>query len=182
MNKFEEKTTHTEIIYKGKIVQLQVDSVTLPDGQTSKRELIKHPGAVAIIALTEEGKIVFVEQYRKALEKSIFEIPAGKLESGEKPEVTALRELEEETGYSTDQLELITSFYTSPGFADELVHLYYTDQLKPLKEMADLDDDEFVEMRELTLAEAEQLANEQRIHDAKTAYALLYLKLKGTAI
>ncbi|MFD2925881.1 NUDIX hydrolase [Halobacillus naozhouensis] len=181
MSKFEEKTNHTEIIYKGKIIQLQVDTVTLPDGQTSKRELIKHPGAVAIIALTDEGKIVFVEQYRKALEKSILEIPAGKLESGEKPEVTALRELEEETGYTTDRLNLITSFYTSPGFADELVHLYYTDQLKPLKEAASLDEDEFVEMQELTLEEAEQLASMHRIHDAKTAYALLYLSLKGNA-
>ncbi|UOQ93655.1 NUDIX hydrolase [Halobacillus shinanisalinarum] len=178
MNKFEEKTINTEVIYKGKIVQLQIDSVTLPDGQTSKRELIKHPGAVAVIALTDEGKIVFVEQYRKALEKSILEIPAGKLEEGEKPEITALRELEEETGYTTDQLKLITSFYTSPGFADELVHLYFTDRVKPLEKAVDMDEDEFVEVRELTLEEAEQLSVEQRIHDAKTAYALLYLKLR----
>ncbi|UOR12390.1 NUDIX hydrolase [Halobacillus amylolyticus] len=179
MNKFEEKTIDTEVIYKGKIVQLQVDSVTLPDGQTSKRELIKHPGAVAVIALTDEGKIVFVEQYRKALEKSIVEIPAGKLETGEKPEITALRELEEETGYTTDQLKLVTSFYTSPGFADELVHLYFTDQVKPLEQKVDLDEDEFVELQELTLQEAEQLALDQKIHDAKTAFALLYLKLRG---
>src|SRR5690625_3624466 len=102
MKKFEEKTINTERIYDGQIINLQVDDVTLPNGKTSKRELIKHPGAVAIIPITKDNKIVFVEQYRKPLEKSIIEIPAGKLEAGEKPEITAVRELEEETGYTTD--------------------------------------------------------------------------------
>lgn len=179
MKKFEEKTYHTETVYTGKIVQLNIDSVTLPDGNTSKRELIKHPGAVAVIALTEEGKLVCVEQYRKPLEKSLVEIPAGKLEEGEEPYTCALRELEEETGYTTEKLEWLTSFYTSPGFADEIVHLYFTDKIKPLQQLVDGDEDEFVELMELTLEEAEQLEKEQRIHDAKTAYALLYLKLRG---
>ncbi|KHE73208.1 NUDIX hydrolase [Halobacillus sp. BBL2006] len=178
MKKFEEKTYETETIYKGKIVQLNIDSVTLPDGNTSKRELIKHPGAVAVIALTDEGKLVCVEQYRKPLEKSLVEIPAGKLEEGEEPETCALRELEEETGYTTENLKLLTSFYTSPGFADEIVHLYFTDNVKPLEVSPDGDEDEFVEVMEVTLQEAEQLESEQRIHDAKTAYALLYLKLR----
>ncbi|MGI8315438.1 NUDIX hydrolase [Halobacillus mangrovi] len=178
MKKFEEKTYETETIYKGKIVQLNIDSVTLPDGNTSKRELIKHPGAVAVIALTEEGKLICVEQYRKPLEKSLIEIPAGKLEEREEPKTCALRELEEETGYTTDHLQFLTSFYTSPGFADEIVHLYFTDHVKPLEEIPDGDEDEFVELLELTLEEAEQLESEQRIHDAKTAYALLYLKLR----
>ncbi|MBM7552386.1 NUDIX hydrolase [Thalassobacillus pellis] len=180
MKKFEEITTETEKIFDGKIVKLQVDSVTLPDGNTSKREIIKHPGAVAIIALTEDNKILFVEQYRKALEKSIIEIPAGKLEGVEdKPAVRAKRELEEETGYTTDKLEWVTSFYTSPGFADELVHLYFTDELVQMEDKVAGDDDEFVELMELTVDEAEQMVKEQRIHDAKTAYAVLFLKLKG---
>ncbi|WP_117169298.1 NUDIX hydrolase [Paraliobacillus sediminis] len=174
--KLEEKTIQTTNIFNGKVVNLQVDEVTLPNGKTSKREIIKHPGAVAIIALTEENKIVFVEQYRKPLEKSLVEIPAGKLEEGEKPEVTALRELEEETGYTTDQLELVTSFYSSPGFADELLYIYFTDKLKPVEEAKSLDEDEFVELMELTLEEAEALMAEQKIHDAKTVYALMYLK------
>jgi ADP-ribose pyrophosphatase len=178
MKKFEEKTYETETVYKGKIVQLNIDSVTLPDGNTSKRELIKHPGAVAVIALTDEGKLICVEQYRKPLEKSLVEIPAGKLEEGEEPETCALRELEEETGYTTKNLKLLTSFYTSPGFADEIVHLYFTDNVKPLEVSPDGDEDEFVEVMEVTLHEAEQLESEQRIHDAKTAYALLYLKLR----
>ncbi|MCA0982942.1 NUDIX hydrolase [Halobacillus yeomjeoni] len=177
MKKFEEKTYHTETIYSGKIVELNIDSVTLPDGNTSKRELIKHPGAVAVIALTPDGKLVCVEQYRKPLEKSLVEIPAGKLEEGEDPYTCALRELEEETGYTTKHLQKLTSFYTSPGFADEIVHLYFTDEVTPLQEKVDGDEDEFVELMELTLEEAEQMEKEQRIHDAKTAYALLFLKL-----
>ncbi|MGP4060167.1 NUDIX hydrolase [Halobacillus sp. H74] len=179
MKKFEEKTYETETIYQGKIVQLNIDSVTLPDGNTSKRELIKHPGAVAVIALTDEGKLVCVEQYRKPLEKSLVEIPAGKLEAGEDPKTCALRELEEETGYTSDDLELVTSFYTSPGFADEIVHLYFTDKIKTMENRPDGDEDEFVELLEISLEEAEKLEKEQRIHDAKTAYAILYLKLRA---
>ncbi|ELK44450.1 NUDIX hydrolase [Halobacillus sp. ACCC02827] len=178
MSNFEEKTYKTETIYKGKIVQLDIDSVTLPDGKTSKRELIKHPGAVAVIALTDEGKLICVEQYRKPLEKNLVEIPAGKLEPGEDPKACALRELEEETGYTSDDLNLITSFYTSPGFADEIVHVYFTDRVEKLNEKPAGDVDEFVELMEITVEEAEQLEKEQKIHDAKTAYAILYLKLR----
>ncbi|SDJ66137.1 NUDIX hydrolase [Sediminibacillus albus] len=179
MSKFEERTITSKHIFEGKVVNLQVDEVELPDGKRSKREIIKHPGAVAIIPVTKENKIVFVKQYRKPLEKSLIEIPAGKLEPGEVPEVTAKRELEEETGYTTDNLTFLTSFYTSPGFADEIIHLYVTKDIVPLQELVDGDEDEFVEIMELSLEEAEQLVKEQRIHDAKTAYAILYLKLQG---
>lgn len=176
MKKFEEKTIHTKDVFTGKIISLQVDDVLLPDGKESKREIVKHPGAVAVIALTADEKILFVEQYRKPLERSLIELPAGKIEPNEAPAKTAIRELEEETGYTTDSLTYITSFYTSPGFADELMHLYYTDHIIRLKEPVDLDDDEFVEVRQLTLEEAEQCALNEEIHDAKTAYALLYLR------
>ncbi|PFA63891.1 ADP-ribose pyrophosphatase [Bacillus sp. AFS015802] len=178
MKKFEEKTIITETIYQGKIIDLQVDEVELPNGKTSKRELIKHPGAVAVIALTPEGKMVMVEQYRKALEKSIIEIPAGKLEPGEEPDTTALRELEEETGYGCGNLEHLISFYTSPGFADELVHLYIAHDLYMIEESKEADEDEFVQLMEVTVEEAAQLIKEQRIHDAKTAYAVQYLQLQ----
>ncbi|WP_099158431.1 NUDIX hydrolase [Virgibacillus ndiopensis] len=176
MKKFEEKTLKTNKIYNGKVVNLQVDEVTLPNGKTSTREIIKHPGAVAVIPITNDKKIVFVEQYRKPLEKSLVEIPAGKLEDGEEPEITAVRELEEETGYTTSNLTLVTSFYTSPGFADELIYIYMTDQLEPLEEQVAGDDDEFVELLELTLDEAKRYVKEQRIHDAKTNYAIMYLE------
>ncbi|WP_010530880.1 NUDIX domain-containing protein [Lentibacillus jeotgali] len=177
MKKFEEKTTHTETIYNGKVVKLQVDDVTLPDGNTSKRELIKHSGAVAIIPITKDNKIVFVEQYRKPLEKSLVEIPAGKLENGEEPEVTAKRELEEETGYTTtESMAFAASFYTSPGFADEIMYLYTAKNLEPVENPAAGDDDEFIELIELTLEEAKQYVKNKRIHDAKTNYAVLYLE------
>ncbi|HLR74189.1 MAG TPA: NUDIX hydrolase [Virgibacillus sp.] len=181
MKKFEEKTLRTEKIFDGKIISLQVDDVLLPNDQTSQREIVKHSGAVAVIPMTSDRKIVFVEQYRKPLEKSLVEIPAGKLEQGEKPEVTAVRELEEETGYTTNNLTFVTSFYTSPGFADELMYIYLADDLIPLDEPVLGDDDEFVEKVILTLDEAKQYVTEQRIHDAKTAYALLYLQLMGLA-
>jgi ADP-ribose pyrophosphatase len=175
MKKFEEKTIKSEKIFDGKIVQLQVDEVQLPNGKTSQREIIKHPGAVAVIAITKENKIVLVEQYRKPLEKSLIEIPAGKLEPGENPMIAAIRELEEETGYSTKSLSFVTSFYSSPGFADELLHIYITNDIQKLENPRPADDDEFVELVELTLDEAKQYVEEERIHDAKTAYAVLYL-------
>ena len=179
MADFTEKTISTEKIFDGKIISLQVDDVELPNGETSKRELVKHPGAVAVIPITDEGKIIFVKQYRKPLEKTLIEIPAGKIEPDEPKERTALRELEEETGYTTDQLEYVTSFYTSPGFADEIMYLYYTDSLTELTEEIPGDDDEFIELLALTPEEAEDYMKNEQIHDAKTVYALLYLKTLG---
>ncbi|MBS4209690.1 NUDIX hydrolase [Bacillus sp. FJAT-50079] len=178
MKKFEEKTIHTEEIFVGKIIRLQVDDVELPDGKIAKREIIKHPGAVAVIALTDENKIVMVEQYRKALERSLLEIPAGKMEQGEKPEITAARELEEETGYAAKKLEHLISFYTSPGFADELIHLYVATGLTKLEQPPSGDEDEFVELYELTLEQAQQAVQEQKIFDAKTVYAVSHLQLE----
>lgn len=176
MKKFEEKTISSERIYEGKIINLKVDEVNLPNGRTSKRELIEHPGAVAILALTADNKIIMVEQYRKALERSIIEVPAGKLEKGESPETTAMRELEEETGYTADSLELIQSFSTSPGFADEVVHLFFAEGLRKAESGAVTDEDEFVELMEVTVEEAEQMMKDNRIYDAKTAFAVLWAK------
>ncbi|MFB5282051.1 MULTISPECIES: NUDIX domain-containing protein [Peribacillus] len=178
MKKFEEKTLSSQKIFTGKVISLQVDDVELPNGKTSKREIIKHPGAVAVIAITDDGKIVMVEQYRKAMERSLVEIPAGKLEPGEEPLKTAERELEEETGYVCERMEHVISFYTSPGFADELVHVYVAHQLSKKEDAASLDEDEFVEVIELTLEEAQQYIEEEKIYDAKTAYAVQYLQLR----
>lgn len=178
MRPLEEKTLKTERIFTGKVISLQVDDVELPNGNTSKREIVKHPGAVAVLPVTAENKIVMVEQYRKALERTIIEIPAGKLESGEKPEVCAGRELEEETGYECEQMEWLISFYTSPGFADEIIHVYKATGLKKKENPAAADEDEFVNLIEVTLEEAIQLIKEQKIYDAKTAYAIQYLQLQ----
>ncbi|MCM3714844.1 NUDIX hydrolase [Halalkalibacter oceani] len=171
-----EKTIKTTPIYQGKVIDLQVDDVTLPNGKKSKREIVKHPGAVAILPITKEGKLVLVRQYRKALDKVIVEIPAGKLERGEEPDAAARRELEEETGYRSEKLHYLISFYTSPGFADELIHLYECADLE--KGQGALDADEFLDVLEVTLEEAEQMIRDQTIYDAKTAFAVQYMKLK----
>ncbi|MTD30104.1 NUDIX domain-containing protein [Planomicrobium sp. YIM 101495] len=177
MKKFEERTIHSERLYEGKIINLKVDDVELPNGKQGKRELIEHPGAVAVIALTDEGKLIMVEQFRKALERSIIEIPAGKLEPGEAPETTAKRELEEETGYRAADWKHIQTFSTSPGFADEIIHLYEATGLERVEQPALLDEDEFVELMEVTIEEAEEMMKDERIYDAKTAFAVLWAKM-----
>jgi ADP-ribose pyrophosphatase len=177
MSTLEEKTLKTEHIYSGRIIQVQVDEVELPNGKTSTRELVKHPGAVAVIAITDDNKLVMVEQYRKPLEKVIVEIPAGKLEKGEEPALCARRELEEETGYECESLELVSSFYTSPGFADEIIHVYVAKGLKQKENAAGLDEDEFVNVLEITLEEALEFIKEKRIFDAKTIFGVQYLQI-----
>ncbi|WP_349407648.1 NUDIX hydrolase [Pseudalkalibacillus sp. SCS-8] len=176
MKRLEEKMIDSKVVYSGRIIDLHIEDVELPDGRTSQREVVKHPGAVAVIAVTPEDKIVLVRQYRKPLNREIIEIPAGKLEKGESPETCAIRELEEETGYRTDKLTYVQSFYTSPGFADELIHIYYTDSLEAGTEH--LDQDEFVETIEVSLEEASEMVKNQKIYDAKTAFAVQYLQLK----
>jgi ADP-ribose pyrophosphatase len=177
MDHLYEKTLHSETIYEGRIIDVRVEDVQLPNGKQSKRELIDHPGAVAIIAQTPDDKILAVRQYRKALGKAIVEIPAGKLEQGEEPELTAVRELEEETGYTCEKLEKVISFYTSPGFANELVHLYVAKGLTKKGEQS-ADEDEFLDLLHLSIEEMEEMLDSQEIHDAKTAYAIMYLKMK----
>lgn len=177
MDHLNEKTLSTKPIYSGKIIDLEIQEVLLPNGNKSKREIVKHPGAVAIIAITPESKLLLVRQYRKALEKTIVEIPAGKLEKNEDPLECAKRELLEETGYECETLEYLSSFYTSPGFADELIHLYYSDSLKGGKEQQP-DEDEFLDVLEVTLEEAQELMKNKEIHDAKTVYAVQYEQLK----
>ncbi|MBV7317902.1 MULTISPECIES: ADP-ribose pyrophosphatase [Bacillus] len=178
MKHLEEKTIAKEQIFSGKVIDLYVEDVELPNGKTSKREIVKHPGAVAVLAVTDEGKIIMVKQFRKPLERTIVEIPAGKLEKGEEPEYTALRELEEETGYTAKKLTKITAFYTSPGFADEIVHVFLAEELSVLEEKRELDEDEFVEVMEVALEDALKLVESREVYDAKTAYAIQYLQLK----
>ncbi len=178
-NKFEEVTIKSEPIFKGRIISLQLDTVELPNGKTATREIVKHPGAVAVIALHEDRMIV-VEQFRKPLERSLVEIPAGKLDAGEVPIEAARRELEEETGFSAASLRPVCSFYTSPGFADEIVHVFLAEQLTPGELRPD--EDEFLDIQSITLEEAKQFITDGRIRDAKTVtavYAWEIYKLTG---
>lgn len=175
MDQFFEKTIKKEIVYEGKIIDLTLHDVKLPNGETSQREIVSHPGAVAVIAVTEDKKLILVNQFRKPLEKVIAEIPAGKLEKGEDPLTCAKRELEEETGIVARKWKSIGSFYTSPGFADELIYLYLAEDLS--EGNTNMDDDEFVEAFQVTIEEAVKLIHDHVIHDAKTIIAVQYLQL-----
>jgi ADP-ribose pyrophosphatase len=179
---FYEETIASKPVYRGRVISLQVDTVRLPNGKTSEREIVRHPGAVAVLALRGD-RMLAVEQYRKALEKVQLEIPAGKLDPAEEPREAALRELEEETGCRARSLQHVWSFSTSPGFADEVLHLFFTDDLEPGE--VRLDEDEFLTCSELTLEEAENAIREGRICDAKTLLAVQFWKnrrLAGQAI
>lgn len=165
-----ERTITSQPIYEGRIIKVKVDEVQLPNGKTAKREIVHHQGAVAVMPLTNDGKLVAVRQFRKPLERTIVEIPAGKLEPGEEPLACAIRELEEETGYVAQKMELLSTFYTSPGFADELLHVYVATGLT--KGESRPDEDEFVDVLELTLEEAQELHRTGEIRDAKTVVAL----------
>ncbi|XEC92822.1 NUDIX domain-containing protein [Paenibacillus tarimensis] len=164
-----EETIKSEPVFKGKIISLQVDTVKLPEGGTATREIVRHPGASAVLALLD-GKMLVVEQYRKPLEKYQVEIPAGKLDPGEDPMEAACRELEEETGYRAKTIKPVSAFYTSPGFADEKLYLYFTDKLE--KGDMRLDEDEYLKAETITFEEAQRFIREERISDAKTIVAV----------
>ncbi|MGV2998905.1 NUDIX hydrolase [Streptococcus suis] len=176
---FEEKTIERTEIFKGKIFDVVVDDVALPNGGTSKRELVFHKGAVCVLALTTEGKIILVKQYRKAIERAIYEIPAGKLELGEEftQEDAALRELEEETGYRTDKLTLLADFYSAIGFCNERIYLYLAENLVKVENPRPMDEDEGIELYEVTLDQALDLVASGDICDAKTIMAIQYAQL-----
>jgi ADP-ribose pyrophosphatase len=164
-----EDTVATTPIFSGRVISLQVDEVRLPNGQLATREIVKHPGAVAVMAL-QDDRLLVVAQYRKPLEKVQVEIPAGKLERNEQPELAAYRELEEETGMRARSMQHVCSFFTSPGFADECLHLYFTADLEVGERNPD--DDEFIESAWITFAEAQQLIRDGAISDAKTMLAV----------
>lgn len=176
---FEEKTLERQPIFEGKVVTLVKDKVSLPNGATSYRELVLHRGAVAVLALTPEGKIILVKQYRKAIEAISYEIPAGKLEIGEAGQEAqaALRELEEETGYTSQSLEKVYDFYTAIGFSNERISLYLAKDLVKVPHPRPQDEDEFIECLELSLEECQKLIEDGAILDAKTIMALQYLAL-----
>lgn len=167
-----EKTLCSRLIFQGKIIDLKVEDVRLPDGSTSTREIVVHPGAVAVIAVNQNNKLIFVKQFRKAIEQVLLEIPAGKLESGEDPKICAIRELEEETGYRCNRIKHIMDFYSTPGFTNEKIHLYYAWDLA--KKTTKTDDDEFLEVVELSINEIRELMDTNNIKDSKTLIAMLY--------
>lgn len=178
--KFEESTLSREQIFHGQIFQVVKDLVSLPDGSMSSRELVFHNGGVAVAPITGD-KLILVGQYRKAFEKFIFEVPAGKLEDDElnDPKAAALRELEEETGYTAERLTEITSFYGTPGFSSEKTYLYFPVGLTKVESPRLHDEGEFLEMIEVTLPEAKMMIEAGQICDAKTIMAVWYWELQN---
>lgn len=177
---FEEKTLSRKEIYTGPIFQLVQDQVELPAGKgIAQRDLIFHNGAVCVLAVTAENKIVLVKQYRKAIEKVSYEIPAGKLEVGENtdPEAAALRELEEEAAY-TGKLSLLYDFYSAIGFCNERLRLYLASDLTKVENPRPQDEDETIELLEVSLEEAKALIQSGHICDAKTIMAIQYWELQ----
>ena len=177
---FEEKTISRKEIYKGPIFQLVQDQVELPEGKgRAQRDLIFHNGAVCVLAVTATNKIVLVKQYRKAIEKVSYEIPAGKLEIGENadPEAAALRELEEETAYS-GKLRLLYDFYSAIGFCNERLRLYIASNLEKVENPRPQDEDETLELLEVSMDEALSLIYSGDICDAKTIMAIQYWQLQ----
>lgn len=166
---YEEKTMKSDKLYEGKILNLRVDTVEIPNKMYSKREIIEHPGSVGILAITKDDKIVLVKQYRKAAEDFILEIPAGKMEVNEEPKETAIRELKEETGYSADGMEYMLEFYASPGYCNEIIYIFLSDKIE-LGEQ-DLDENENIEILEYDIDEIFKMIRLGKIIDGKTIIA-----------
>jgi ADP-ribose pyrophosphatase len=167
---------HSRRIFKGRVVTLDIDTVTLPNGATIELEMIHHPGAAAVVPMKEDGTVILIRQYRHAAGGYIYEIPAGKLHPGEDPKVCAARELQEEIGYRADSLELLTSVLTTPGFTDEVIHIFKGTGLTKGKQ--DLDHDEVIEIVEVPLEKALAQIIDGTIRDAKTIVGLQTAYLK----
>lgn len=176
---FEEKTVSTEKVFKGKIVDVRVDMVSLPNGKLAQRDIVEHPGGVGIVALTDDDKIIMVKQFRKPIEKAIYEIPAGKLEKGEDHRLCGIRELREETGYTAENFEYLGFMYPSPGFTDEVTHMYLATGLKQGE--TDFDEDEFINTECFTSDEVMKMIMNNEINDAKTVIGFFKAmeRLKG---
>ncbi len=167
----EEKTIESKQIYKGKVIQLRVDTVSLPDGRTKMREIVVHPGAAAIVPLMNEGEeVLLVEQYRKAVSSPTLEIPAGTLEEGESPEECAKRELIEETGFQALKSDKLIEYYPSPGFSSEIIHIFKASGLKKVSDAEAELSITFVPLDELLA-----MIKRGEIKDSKTVIGVLMI-------
>jgi len=170
------KKIEGKYIYRGKIINLRVDRVSLPSGRETIREVVEYRGSVAILPLFENGDVLLLKQFRYPVGEELIEIPAGKIEEGEDPRFTAERELEEETGYRAAEMEKIASFYLAPGYSTEEMHLFVARDLQ--KSSTNPDFDEIIEPFRAGKGEIEGLLKEGRIKDAKTLLALYYYLLE----
>lgn len=162
----EEITIKSDRLYEGKVLNLRVDTVEIPGKKYSKREIIEVSGAAAVVPVLEDGRVVLIKQYRKPLDKVIYEIPAGKLEPGEEPRECAVRELREETGYTSGKMTYLNEIFSSPGYANEKIHLFVATELTPGE--TEFDETESIESELFTFEELEKMIERGIISDAKT--------------
>jgi ADP-ribose pyrophosphatase len=176
-----EKPLSSNTIYRGRILNLRVDTVELPDGRTGKREVVEHSGAVIIVPVNQDGQILLVRQYRYSVGRITLELPAGNIEPGESLESSARRELKEETGYEAKELTKLFSFFSTPGFSNEELHVFFASDLA-LSEQ-NLDDDEFVEVLAVPWEKAMQMVWTGEICDAASVAGIIganhYMKKTG---
>ena len=166
-----EKTVKKNYVYQGKILSLRVDDAALPDGKPCKREIVEHSGGACILYV-ENDSVLLVKQFRYAYGETLWEIPAGKLEKGEEPFLTASRELEEETGIKSDDLTLLFVDYPTPGYTNEKIYIYEAKNGK--KTSQKLDDGEFLTAEFIPLSKVKEMLKTGEIKDGKTIIALLH--------
>ncbi len=167
---FNEKTISSETKYKGKILNLRIDTVESVNGE-STREIVEHSGGAVVLPLLPNKNVVMIRQFRKPLERDVLEIPAGKIEQGESPEETAFRELQEETGYMANNMTLLTKMYPSVGYSEELLYIYLATDLEPGE--TDFDENEDIDTYSYHIDDLYEMVMEGKIQDAKTQIAIL---------
>jgi ADP-ribose pyrophosphatase len=165
-------------VYEGKVINVDKDSVKFPNGSVGELEMVRHPGASAVVPFLsdprgDDPQIMLIKQFRHAADDFIYEIPAGKLDNGEDPAVCAARELKEETGCTAERIEHLYSFYTTPGFTDEIIHAFMATGLS--RGDSAHEKDEFMSLEVVTLSHALELIKKGELKDAKTALSLLYV-------
>jgi ADP-ribose pyrophosphatase len=168
---YTEVTLETRQIYKGNIINIESLTVKLPDGRTATRDKVGHPGASVVIPLSADNELYMVRQFRKPIEMETLEIPAGKLDAGEEPLVCAIRELREETGLVAEKVEHVLSMHSTPGFSNEVLHLYLATGLK--EGPAEADEDEFISTERIPVAKLVEMVYTGEITDAKTIIGIL---------
>jgi len=168
----EYKRLNRELVAKGVIIDYYQDTMQIPNGNIAKWDLIDHKGAAAVVAVREDGKLLMVRQYRNALERETLELPAGGLNGREEPtDVAARRELEEETGYTCDKVELLSSIFTTIAFCNEKIDIYLAKDLKTGQQH--LDEDEFINVEAYSVSELKQMIYECKIQDSKTICGIM---------
>ena len=171
----EEQTLATKKIFQGRRINLRVDRVVLPSGRETTREIAAYPNSVGVVALDDDENVILVRQYRYAVGKTLLEIPAGGMEEGESPQQSALRELEEETGYTASRMEQIGGIYAAPGYSTEFLHLFLATGLKPGSSRND--DDESIEVVPVPLSDIPRMITSGELCDGKSVVGLLTLML-----